>query len=312
MRTLDLTADRGGERLDVFVARRVPELSRSHAHRLIEEGLVTVDGRQLKPAEHLAAGANVSVRIPPPLPAPGLAAENIPVTVIFQDFDLMVVDKPAGLTVHPAPGHPTGTLVNALLAIAPDLKGISGTLRPGIVHRLDKDTSGLIIIAKNDRAMRALQRQLKDREVHKTYLALVHGVPKPPHGVIEAPVGRHPKNRKKMAVVANGRESETRYRVREEIAGGKYALLEVEPVTGRTHQIRVHMAALGHPIVADAVYGKRSDVLGRQFLHAWKLAFAMPLGGREVEFESPLPLDLREALETLRAGATPPLRAGSR
>jgi 23S rRNA pseudouridine1911/1915/1917 synthase len=301
MRTLDLIADRGGERLDVFVARRVPELSRSHAHRLIEEGLVTVDGRQLKPAEHLAAGASVSVSIPPPVPAPGLVAENIPVTVIFQDFDLMVVDKPAGLTVHPAPGHPTGTLVNALLAIAPDLKGISGTLRPGIVHRLDKDTSGLIIIAKNDRAMRALQRQLKDREVHKTYLALVHGVPKPPQGVIEAPVGRHPKNRKKMAVVAGGRESQTRYRVREEIAGGKYALLEVEPVTGRTHQIRVHMAALGHPIVADAVYGKRSDVLGRQFLHAWKLAFAMPLGGREVEFESPLPLDLREALEALRS-----------
>ena len=301
MRTLDLIADRGGERLDIFVARRVPELSRSHAHRLIEEGLVTVDGRQLKPAEHLAAGANVSVTLPPPAPAPGLVAENIPVTVIFQDFDLMVVDKPAGLTVHPAPGHPTGTLVNALLAIAPDLKGISGTLRPGIVHRLDKDTSGLIIIAKNDRAMRALQRQLKDREVHKTYLALVHGVPKPPQGVIEAPVGRHPKNRKKMAVVAGGRESQTRYRVREEIAGGRYALLEVEPVTGRTHQIRVHMAALGHPIVADAVYGKRSEVLGRQFLHAWKLAFAMPLGGREVEFESPLPLDLREALEALRS-----------
>ncbi len=300
MRTLDLIADRAGERIDVFVARRVPELSRSHAHRLIEEGLVTIDGRQLKPSDRLVAGANVSVTIPPPAPAGDLVAERIPVTVIFQDFDLMVVDKPAGLTVHPAPGHPSGTLVNALLAITPDLKGISGTLRPGIVHRLDKDTSGLIVVAKNDRAMRALQRQLKDREMHKTYLALVHGVPKPAQGAIEAPIGRHPKNRKKMAVVADGRESETRYRVREEVAGGKYALLEVEPVTGRTHQIRVHMAAIGHPIVADAVYGKRSDVLGRQFLHAWKLAFAMPLGGREVEFESPLPLDLREALDSLR------------
>jgi len=301
MKTVDLVADRGGERLDVFVARRLPELSRSHAHRLISEGLVTADGRQLKPSDRLVAGASVSVTIPTPVPAGDLVAESIPVTVIFQDFDLMVVDKPAGLTVHPAPGHPSGTLVNALLAITPDLKGISGTLRPGIVHRLDKDTSGLIVVAKNDRAMRALQRQLKDREMHKTYLALVHGVPKPAHGVIEAPIGRHPKNRKKMAVVANGRESETRYRVREEIAGGKYALLEVEPVTGRTHQIRVHMAAIGHPIVADAVYGKRSDVLDRQFLHAWKLAFAMPLGGREVEFESPLPVDLREALERLRA-----------
>ena len=302
MRRVDLVADRGGERLDVFVARRLPELSRSHAHRLIAEGLVTVDGRQIKPSERLPAGAQVAVHILPAEPAPGLEAESIPITVLYQDFDLMVVDKPAGLTVHPAPGHPTGTLVNALLAIVPDITGISGTLRPGIVHRLDKDTSGLIVVAKNDRAMRAIQRQLKDREVHKTYLALVHGVPKPAQGVIEAPIGRDPKNRKKMAVVANGRESETRYRVREVIAGGQYALLEVEPVTGRTHQIRVHMAAIGHPVVADSVYGKRSDVLGRQFLHAWKIAFAMPLGGREVEFESPLPDDLREALEKLRAG----------
>lgn len=304
MRRVDLVADRGGERLDIFVARRLPELSRSHAQRLIQDGLVSVDARQMKASERLSAGAKVTVQIPPPEPAPGLEAEAIPVTVLFQDFDLMVVDKPAGLTVHPAPGHPTGTLVNALLAIVPDLKGISGTLRPGIVHRLDKDTSGLILVAKNDRAMRVLQRQLKDRDVHKTYLALVQGVPKPAQGVIEAPIGRHPKNRKKMAVVANGRESETRYRVREVLAGGRYALLEVEPVTGRTHQIRVHMAAIGHPVVADTVYGKRSDVLGRQFLHAWKIAFAMPLGGREVEFESPLPRDLREALERLR-GAGP-------
>jgi len=301
MRTVELVADRGGERLDVFVARRLPELSRSHAHRLIIEGFVTVDGRQLKPAEHLSAGARVAVIIPPPEQPPVLQTERIPVTILFQDFDLIVVDKPAGLTVHPAPGHPSGTLVNALLAITPDLKGISGTLRPGIVHRLDKDTSGLMVVAKNDRAMRALQRQLKDREVHKTYLALVQGVPKPAEGVVEAPIGRHPKNRKKMAVVPNGREAVTRYRVKEAIAGGEYALLEVEPVTGRTHQIRVHMAALGHPIVGDAVYGKRSAVLNRQFLHAWKLAFAMPLGGREVEFESPLPGDLRVALERLRS-----------
>jgi len=301
MRTLELVADRGGERLDVFVARRLPELSRSRAQRLIEEGLVTVNGRQLRPAERVAAGATVQVSIPPPEPAGQLVAEEIPVMVIYQDRDLMVVDKPAGLTVHPAPGHPRGTLVNALLAMAPDLKGIAGTLRPGIVHRLDKDTSGLMVVAKNDRAMRALQRQMKERTVRKTYLALVQGVPKPPQGVIEAPIGRHPKNRKKMAVVPGGREAVTRYRVREEIAGGKYALLEVEPVTGRTHQIRVHMAAIGHPIAGDAVYGKRSDVLGRQFLHAWKLAFCMPLGGREIEFESPLPADLRQALERLRA-----------
>jgi 23S rRNA pseudouridine1911/1915/1917 synthase len=301
MRTLELTADRSGERLDTFVARRCPELSRSHARRLIDEGLVTVDGRQGKPSQRVTAGLNVSVTIPPP-EAIELAPEDIPLTIIYQDADIIVLDKPAGLTVHPAPGHPSGTLVNALLAACPDLRGIAGTLRPGIVHRLDKDTSGLMVVAKNDRAQRALQRQLKDRDVHKTYLALVHGVPKPREGLIEAPIGRHPKNRKKMAVVAGGREAITKYRVREELAGGRYSLLEVEPVTGRTHQIRVHMAALGHPIAGDATYGKRSDIIARQALHASKLAFAMPLGGRAVEFESPLPSDMREALERLRGG----------
>jgi 23S rRNA pseudouridine1911/1915/1917 synthase len=299
MRTLELTADRSGERLDTFVARRCPELSRSHARRLIDEGLVTVDGRQGKPSERVTAGLNVSVTIPPP-EAIELAPEDIPLTIIYQDGDIIVLDKPAGLTVHPAPGHPSGTLVNALLAACPDLRGIAGTLRPGIVHRLDKDTSGLMVVAKNDRAQRALQRQLKDRDVHKTYLALVHGVPKPREGLIEAPIGRHPKNRKKMAVVAGGREAITKYRVREELAGGRYSLLEVEPVTGRTHQIRVHMAALGHPIAGDATYGKRSDIIARQALHASKLAFAMPLGGRTVEFESPLPSDMHTALERLR------------
>jgi 23S rRNA pseudouridine1911/1915/1917 synthase len=292
-----LIADRAGERLDTFVARRLSELSRSRAGKLIDQGLITVGGRQGKPSEKVAAGATIEVVIPAPEPT-GLVAEAIPLTIVYQDNDIIVVDKPAGLTVHPAPGHPSGTLVNALLAACPDLRGISGTLRPGIVHRLDKDTSGLLVVAKNDRAMRALQRQMKEREVHKTYLALVEGVPSPREGMIEAPIGRNPKNRKKMAVVAGGRESTTRYRVRE-VVGGEHALLEVELVTGRTHQIRVHMAALGHPVVGDAVYGRRSDVIGRQFLHAWKLGFGMPLGGRQVEFESPLPADLREALEAL-------------
>ncbi|MGH2670024.1 MAG: RluA family pseudouridine synthase, partial [bacterium] len=225
MRTLSLTADRGGERLDSFVARRCPELSRSYAGRLIDEGLVTLDGRQAKRSERIDAGSTVSVTIPPPETI-DLAPEDIPLTIIYQDSDIIVLDKPAGLTVHPAPGHPSGTLVNALLAVCPDLRGIAGTLRPGIVHRLDKDTSGLMVVAKNDRAQRALQRQLKDREVHKTYLALVHGVPKPAEGLIEAPIGRHPKNRKKMAVVAGGRDAATKYRVRDEIAGGRYSLLE--------------------------------------------------------------------------------------
>jgi 23S rRNA pseudouridine1911/1915/1917 synthase len=301
MRTLELTADRGGERLDTFTARRCPELSRSHARRLIGEGLVSVNGRQAKPSERVTAGVSVTVTIPPPETI-ALAPEAIPLTIIYQDGDIIVLDKPAGLTVYPAPGHPSGTLVNALLAACPDLRGIAGTLRPGIVHRLDKDTSGLMVVAKNDRAQRALQRQLKEREVRKTYVALVKGVPAPREGTIEAPIGRHPKNRKKMAVVADGREATTRYRVQEEIAGGQYSLLEVEPVTGRTHQIRVHLAAVGHPVVGDATYGRPSTAVGRQFLHAHKLAFAMPLGGRTVEFESPLPADLREALSRLRAG----------
>jgi 23S rRNA pseudouridine1911/1915/1917 synthase len=299
MRTLELTADRSGERLDMFVARRCPELSRSHARRLIDEGFVSTDGRQGKPSERVTAGLKVSVTIPPPEKI-DLRPEDIPLTIIYQDADIIVLDKPAGLTVHPAPGHPSGTLVNALLAACPDLRGIAGTLRPGIVHRLDKDTSGLMVVAKNDRAQRALQRQLKDRDVHKTYVALVHGAPKPREGQIEAPIGRHPKNRKKMAVVADGREATTKYRVREELAGGRYALLDVEPVTGRTHQIRVHMAALGHPIAGDTTYGRRSDLIARQALHASKLAFAMPLGGRAVEFESPMPPDMRQALERLR------------
>jgi 23S rRNA pseudouridine1911/1915/1917 synthase len=298
LKTIALTSDRAGERLDTFVARRLKELSRSHARKLIEAGLVTIDGRPAKASDRISPNAAVSVTIPPPQETT-LIAEPIPLTLLYQDNDIIVVDKPAGLTVHPAPGHPSGTLVNALLAACPDLQGISGTLRPGIVHRLDKDTSGLLVVARNDRAMRALQQQLKDREVHKTYLALVQGVPKPREGTIEAPIGRHPKNRKKQAVVAGGREAITKYRVREELAGGRYALLEVEPVTGRTHQIRVHMAATGHPVAGDAVYGRRSDIVQRQFLHAWKLAFKMPVGERQVEFESPLPADLRRALARL-------------
>jgi 23S rRNA pseudouridine1911/1915/1917 synthase len=301
VKTLELTADRSGERLDTFVARRCPELSRSHARRLIDDGLVSVNGRHGKASERVTAGLSVRVTIPPPETI-DLAPEAIPLTIMYQDADIIVLDKPAGLTVHPAPGHPSGTLVNALLAACVDLRGIAGTLRPGIVHRLDKDTSGLMVVAKNDRAQRALQQQLKDRQVHKTYVALVHAVPRPREGVIEAPIGRHPKNRKKMAVVAGGREAITKYRVREEFAGGRYSLLEVEPVTGRTHQIRVHMSALGHAIAGDATYGRRSDLIARQALHASKLAFAMPLGGRAIEFESPLPPDIREAVERLRNG----------
>jgi len=298
MRTVDLVSDAAGERIDTLIARRLPELSRSHVRKLIDAGFVTIEGRVPKPSEKPPIGAQLRVEIPPPEEMT-LEPEDIPLTVIYQDADIIVVDKPPGLTVHPAPGHPSGTLVNALLSVVPDLQGISGTLRPGIVHRLDKDTSGLIVVAKNDRAMRNLQAQLKARLVHKTYLTLVEGVPDPRQGVIEAPLGRHPKNRKKQAVVAGGRESVTRYKVRE-LLPEKRTLLEAQPVTGRTHQIRVHLAAIGHPVVGDLLYGKRSDVVGRQFLHAARLGFSM-LSGREIEFESPLPPDLRVALDQLRA-----------
>jgi len=298
VKTLELTADRPGERLDVFLSRAVADLSRSQARRLIDDGLVTVDGAPERPSYRLPGGARITATLPPAEEAEP-AAERIPLTIIYQDEDVIVVDKPAGLTVHPAPGHPSGTLVNALLALAPELAGLRDRVRPGIVHRLDRDTSGLLVVARNERARDDLIRQMKQREVSKTYLALVQGVPQPPQGTIEAPIGRHPRNRKKMAVVAGGREAETRYRTREEVDG--FALLEVEPVTGRTHQIRVHLAAIGHPVVGDSVYGKRSDIVGRQFLHAWRLAFDLPSSGRRVEFESPLPADLRAALARLRA-----------
>ncbi|MEX0800282.1 MAG: RluA family pseudouridine synthase [Dehalococcoidia bacterium] len=297
MKTLRLTADRGGERLDVFLARLAPDLSRSHARRLIDGGLVTVDGRRERPSHALEAGALVEAAFDEVAETPP-AAETIPLAIVYRDDDIIVVDKPAGLTVHPAPGHPGGTLVNALLTIAPELAELRDTMRPGIVHRLDKDSSGLLVVARSERARESLTRQLKDRTVDKTYLALVEGVPAPAQGIIEAPVGRHPKNRKKMAVVAGGRDAETRYKVIEAL--GKYALLEAKPVTGRTHQIRVHLAAIGHPVVGDAVYGKRSDIVGRQFLHAARLAFDLPASGRRVEFESPLPPDLEEAVRRAR------------
>lgn len=302
MKTIELIADKSGERLDVFIARREPGLSRSRIRHLIDEGLVTVGGEQAKASTKVTQADEITVVVPP-VQETELEAEDIPLTVVYQDADIIVVDKPAGLTVHPAPGHPRGTLVNALLAACPDLKGIGGELRPGIVHRLDKDTSGLIVVAKNDRAMRALQLQLRERQVKKTYIALVRGVPDPREGTIEAPIGRNPKNRKKMAVVAGGRESTTKYRVAEVVADGQYALLEVEPVTGRTHQIRVHLSAIGHPIVGDTTYGGRSALLSRQFLHAAKLGFVLPANQRMIEFESPLPPDLRGVLEGLRTGA---------
>ena len=300
--THDLTADRGGERLDVFVARRLPELTRSRVWRLIDEGLVAVEGRPpAKAGIALDAGQRVRVTLPPPEPAVP-EPEPIPLRIVYEDDDLLVVDKPAGLAVHPSRGHASHTLVNAVLAHCPELSGIGGVGRPGIVHRLDKDTSGLIIVAKNDAAHLSLARQLKERRVEKTYIALVEGRLKQLEGVIDAPIGRHPARRKKMAVVEGGREARTRYRVLREIDGR--TLVEVRPETGRTHQIRVHFAAIGHPVVGDPVYGRGRALvpsLRRQFLHAQRLAFRHPRTGERLELEAPLAEDLAQALAELES-----------
>ncbi len=296
----DLVADIAGERLDVFVARRLPEFTRSRAQRLIDDGRVTVAGQRAKPALRLEAGQRVHVVLPPPV-ADRVEPESIALDILFEDADLLAVNKPAGMMVHPAPGHRSTTLVNAILAHCRDLSGIGGVLRPGIVHRLDRDTSGVIVVAKNDAAHNALARQLKDRSVEKTYLALVQGTPRPAEGVIDAPIARDPRNRQRMAVVEGGREAVTSYRVVERFRG--MSLLEVRPRTGRTHQIRVHLAAIGHPIVGDRTYGRPSALIARQSLHARRIAFAHPRSGERMEIEAPLPRDLRDVLARLRLEA---------
>ena len=295
-RTLTFTAQARGLRLDRFLADRCPDLSRSRLQRLIAEGHVTLDSAPAKPASRLEAGQLVTVTIPEPTPS-HLLPQDIPLNVVYQDRDILVVDKPAGLTVHPAPGHPDRTLVNAVLALCPDLEGIGGTVRPGIVHRLDKDTSGLMVVAKNERAHAHLADQLKKRGFTKVYLALVKGRLSPAEAVVEAPLGRDPRNRRRMAVVSNGREAETRYRVVKYYE--TYSLVEVRPSTGRTHQIRVHFASLGHPLAGDSTYGRRDARLDRHFLHARLLGFRLPSTGEYVEYTSEPPPELRAFLDAL-------------
>ena len=295
--TTELEAESGGERLDVFVARRMPALTRARVQKLIAEGRVLVGGERAKASLRVEAGQRVTVDVPPAVEATAVA-EDIALDVIFEDADMLVVNKPPGMTVHPSPGHTTSTLVNAILAHCDDLSGIGGVLRPGIVHRLDRDTSGVIVVAKNDAAHNALAKQLKERSVEKTYVALVEGTPKPMEGVIDAPIARDPRNRQRMAIVDRGRASETAYSVIERFDGT--SLVEARPKTGRTHQIRVHFAAIGHAIVGDRVYGKASPIVGRQFLHAQRIAFAHPRTGARVEFEAALPADLSEALRKVR------------
>jgi 23S rRNA pseudouridine1911/1915/1917 synthase len=293
-------------RLDKFLVEQVPELSRSAAQRLIVGGRVTVDGEPVKSSHKIRTGEEVVVLLPAeessePVP------ELIPLDIVYEDQALLVVNKPAGMVVHPAPGHPGGTLVNAVLAYCPELAA-SDDDRPGIVHRLDRDTSGLILVAKSEKARRALQRQFKERQVHKAYLALLDGHLQPAWGRVEAPVGRDPHHRQRMTVLAGGREAVTEYHVLEQFAhrvgpaAGDYTLVEAEPVTGRTHQIRVHFASIGHPVVGDEVYGRRKSRLPvpRQFLHARRLGFKHPSTGQRLELEVPLPEELAAVVDLLR------------
>ena len=289
-------ADKPGARLDKFVSEKCPEISRTQAQKLIAEGYITVNGCAARPSLKLDAGDKIDILIPPTPPSP-LSPETIPLNILYEDDDLLVVDKPAGLTVHPAPGHPGHTLVNAILSHFPHLADISDSLRPGIVHRLDKDTSGAMLVAKNRAAQLNLINQFKSRAIVKAYLVLVKGRLTPERGIIEAAIGRHPGNRKRMAVVTGGREARTQYRVIKYI--DDYTLLEVTPETGRTHQIRVHLAAIGYPVVGDTVYGVKSPHLSRQFLHASRLGFKLPSTGEYVEFTSELPPDLAQALKEI-------------
>ncbi|MDA0798060.1 MAG: RluA family pseudouridine synthase [Chloroflexi bacterium] len=296
-RMLEVESADDGARIDRFVQLRCPDLSRSRGAALIREGEVTVNGAWVKPSTTVRVGDMVDVCVPAPV-FTGLVAQHIPVDIVYQDRHMLVIDKPAGLTVHPAPGHPDGTLVNALMALVPDLSGIGGEMRPGIVHRLDKDTSGLMMVAKDDAAHRSLSKQLKDRKIHKTYLALVVGSLKNDSGTIDGPIGRHPKHRKRMAIVEGGRDSLTEYNVVRRYEG--FTLLEAHPITGRTHQIRVHLTSLGHPLVGDAVYGKASPLVSRHFLHAARLGFYLPPEEQEWrEFQAPLPPDLQAVLDAI-------------
>lgn len=295
------TDDEQAQRLDRYIADRVSDLSRSYARQLIEDEHILVNGLPAKPSTLVQPGDVVTIRRPLASPT-GLAAEDIPLDVVFENNDVVVIDKPAGMVVHPAPGHPTGTLVNALLARYPDIT-VGDDLRPGIVHRLDRDTSGLLVVARNDLARHELQEQQQARTMDKRYLAVVEGRFKEPEGLIDAPIARHPTDRLRMAIVPNGRVARTRWRVVEEL--GEYTLIEAKLETGRTHQIRVHFAYKSRPVLGDPLYGPKKPKalfgLTRQFLHAYKLGFVLPRSEEWVQFESPLPPDLQAALEKLRA-----------
>lgn len=298
---ITLSVAEGGERLDRWLAAQLPDRSRAEVQRWIKDGRVTLGSRSLKASYRVQEGDTVTAEIPP-IADYTVAAEAIPLDIVYEDADVIVINKAAGMVVHPAAGNWHGTLVNAVLHHCPDLEGVGGAGRPGIVHRLDKDTSGLILVAKNDRAQRSLQAQFKARAVHKTYLALAHGRMTPQRGRIEAAIGRDPRQRKRMAVVpaSLGRAAVTEYDV---IAYyGNCTYLSCHPLTGRTHQIRVHLAYVHHPLVGDEVYGGGRRLalrVPRQFLHAAGLRFRLPATQEEMTFTAPLPADLQAVLDEL-------------
>jgi 23S rRNA pseudouridine1911/1915/1917 synthase len=286
-----------GQRLDQALAQ-LAGVPRAQAQRWIEAGRVAVDGASARPSQRVSAGAAIAVDPPEATPLDA-QPEAIPLVVLYEDADLIVIDKPAGLVVHPAPGHASGTLVNALLHHCRDLAGIGGVLRPGIVHRLDRGTSGVLVAAKRDAAHSALAAQFKDHSIERVYRALVRGVPGADEGSVERAIGRHPTDRKRMSVrTKSGRAAQTHWRVAQRFAKSGVALLEVRPATGRTHQIRVHLSSTGWPIVGDPVYGKGGESFGltRPALHAAVLGFTHPSTGERLRFEAPLPEDFANAL----------------
>lgn len=292
-----LPPEEAGERLDRVLAARFPQLSRAQLQRLIRSGAITVNDAVVRPAYRLTPGDRITVTFPE---EPTVRPESLPLDIIYEDEYLLVVNKPAGMVVHPAARMVSGTLVNALLAHCPQVADVGGTDRAGIVHRLDRETSGLIVVAKNSEVHASLQRQFQRRLVRKTYVALVEGEVHPREGIIEVPIGRNPRDRTRMAVSRTGRPAVTQYRVVEFFP--QYTLLEVRPHTGRTHQIRVHLAWLGYPVVGDRVYGRRRQTLlpDRHFLHARELAFTHPITGEKLVLSAPLPPELAALLNRLR------------
>ena len=299
-----LTLNQPGERLDKALANALPDLSRVQCQRLIIQGRVKLDGAAAKASHRLQGGEQVTIDFPTILPA-DIRAEPMPLDIRYEDREILVVNKPAGLVVHPSPGHDSGTLVNGILAHCPQLEGVGGMRRPGIVHRLDKDTSGLIVVAKNDRALLNLQQQFRERRVEKRYLALVTGHFRPDEVLIDAPIGRDPHNRKKMAVIAPGssamsRPAQTLIRIKQRYEAN--TLLDCWPRTGRTHQIRVHLAYAGYPVVGDRVYGRRRErlIIAGHFLHAAGLTIRHPSEKREMKFEAELPVELEAIITALK------------